>query len=135
MNNKVIIGIIVAIIVIGGGFVIFNKQSVRKINVQENTPSANQNQTAPTSAVPTSKNDVEIKNFSFAPETLTIKVGESVTWTNQDSAGHSATADDNSFDTGILSQGQSGSVTFSKAGTYTYHCSVHPNMKATIIVQ
>src|SRR6185312_3364580 len=81
------------------------------------------------------KNAVVIQNFAFSPAALTVKVGDQVTWTNQDSATHSATADDGSFDTGVLQNGQSGSVTFSKPGTYTYHCSVHPMMKATIVVQ
>lgn len=91
-----------------------------------------------TQAPPTtnsSANEVTIKSFSFSPAALTIKVGDQVTWINQDSAGHSATADDNSFDTGVLPTGQSSSVTFSKAGNYTYHCSIHPSMKATIIVK
>jgi plastocyanin len=81
------------------------------------------------------KNTVEIKSFAFAQPTITIKVGESVVWKNSDATGHSATADDKSFDTGILAQGESSEpITFSKAGTYTYHCTPHPNMKATVIV-
>lgn len=88
-----------------------------------------------TQTSPVSQNSVQISNFSYSPATLTVRAGESVTWTNQDSAGHSATADDKSFDTGVLSQGQSGSIKFDKPGTYTYYCSVHPKMKATIVVQ
>ncbi|MFI5265305.1 MAG: cupredoxin family copper-binding protein [Candidatus Levyibacteriota bacterium] len=97
-------------------------------------PSVNQ-QTSPSSSVPAAKNSVQISNFSFSPAILTVKVGDTVTWTNQDSAGHSATADDKSFDTGIMDQGKSGTVTFNKAGTYAYHCSIHPSMHGTIIVQ
>lgn len=78
---------------------------------------------------------VEIKDFAFNAPTITIKVGESVSWTNADLIGHSATADDGSFDTGILGQNESGAVTFSKAGTFTYHCTPHPNMKGTVIVE
>lgn len=97
-------------------------------------PATNQQTTTTTSTL-VAKNSVQITNFSFSPATLIIKVGETVTWTNQDGIGHSATADDKSFDTGILSQGKSGTITFSKAGTYTYHCSIHPSMRGTIIVQ
>ncbi len=79
-------------------------------------------------------NAVTIQNMAFSPKNLQVKVGQAVTWTNQDAVGHSATADDNSFDTGILGQGQSKAITFSKAGTFTYHCSVHPSMTATITV-
>jgi plastocyanin len=135
MNNKLIIGIVAAVIVIGGGFLLLNRNNAAKMNMQGATPSQSQDQQSPATSAPTSQNAVEIKNFSFSPASLTVKVGDKVTWTNSDSAGHSATADDNSFDTGVLEQGQSGSATFSKPGTYTYHCSVHPNMTATIIVQ
>lgn len=81
------------------------------------------------------KNAVTIQGFAFSPPTLTIKVGESVTWTNKDLVGHSATADDKSFDIGVIGQGESATATFIKAGTFTYHCTPHPNMKGTIIVE
>lgn len=84
---------------------------------------------------PTAANAVEISNFKFSPPTLTVKVGDKVTWTNRDSVGHTATADDGSFDTGILDQGKSGTVTFDKAGTFGYYCVPHPKMRGTIIVQ
>lgn len=91
--------------------------------------------TASTSQSSSNANAVSISGYKFSSQTVTVKVGESVTWTNNDFVGHSATADDGSFDTGILAKGASKSITFSKAGTYTYHCSAHPNMTGTIIVQ
>lgn len=93
------------------------------------------NSAAPTNSAPAAQNSIQISSFSFSPASLTVKVGDTVTWTNQDSVGHSATADDKSFDTGILGQGKSGTITFSKAGTYTYYCSVHTSMSGTIVVQ
>jgi len=135
-----IISIIVIVVVIAAGIFLLSKNNASQMHMQPATPTQmqtqGQSQTSPTSG-PTvaTKNAVTIQNFAFSPATLTVKVGDTVTWTNQDSAGHSATADDNSFDTGIIAQGQSGSNTFTKAGTYTYHCSVHPNMHGTIIVQ
>jgi plastocyanin len=75
---------------------------------------------------------VTIANFAFDPATLTIEVGTTVTWTNQDSAAHTATGD--TFDTGELAQGESGSVTFDTEGTFDYICSIHPNMTGTIVV-
>lgn len=104
-------------------------------NYESPTPSQTVTSTPQPSAAEVSQNEIEIKDFAFSPETLTVKVGDKVTWTNRDSVGHTATADDGSFDTSILSTGQSGSVTFDKAGTYAYHCTPHPKMKATIIVQ
>jgi plastocyanin len=77
---------------------------------------------------------VEIKGFAFNPATITVPAGTTVTWTNQDAAPHTATADDKSFDTGRLDQGQSGSFTFDTPGTYTYTCTFHPNMKGTVVV-
>lgn len=77
---------------------------------------------------------VTIKNFSFRPGRSSVGVGDTITWTNDDSAPHTATATGGSFDTGILKKGKSGSHTFTKAGTFSYVCSVHPNMKGTVVV-
>jgi plastocyanin len=77
---------------------------------------------------------VTIKDFKYAPASISVSVGDSITWTNQDIAPHTATANDGSFDTGSLSKGKSGSVTFSKAGTFPYICSIHPSMKGTVTV-
>ena len=68
---------------------------------------------------------VLMQNFAFTPQTITIKAGTKVMWINQDNAPHTATADDNSFDTGTLSQGQSGSITFDKPGEFPYYCLFH----------
>jgi plastocyanin len=75
-----------------------------------------------------------ISDFKFTPGTLTIHAGDTVTWTNNGPTQHTATADDHSFDTGILNKGQSASHTFSQAGTFAYICTIHPFMHGTIIV-
>lgn len=80
---------------------------------------------------------VDIRNFAFSPAAVQVNVGDTVTWTNYDTAPHTATSDPGApvqFDTGQLTQGQSGSFTFTTAGTYAYHCSVHPHMTATVVV-
>ena len=77
---------------------------------------------------------VEIEDFAFAPGSLTVKVGTTVTWTNKDDIGHTATSDTGVFDSGTLQKGQSYSFTFSQAGTYGYFCKPHPYMVGTIIV-
>ena len=89
--------------------------------------------TTPTASESTDK--VEIADFKYAPETVTVKAGTEVTWTNSDDATHTATADDSSFDTGDLDQGDAKSVTFDQAGRFTYYCRFHPFMKATVEVQ
>jgi len=78
---------------------------------------------------------VEISNFAFSPASLTVAKGTTVTWTNKDSVQHSATSDNGKFDTGLIPQNQSASVTFNNSGTFNYHCTPHPQMKAKIIVQ
>jgi plastocyanin len=81
---------------------------------------------------------VTIQNFAFEPTPLTIQIGTTVTWTNQDSTAHTSTSDDSSaqsWSSGALTKGSSYSVTFNQAGTFTYHCDIHPYMQGTIIVQ
>jgi len=78
---------------------------------------------------------VTIQNFAFSPKTLTVAPGTTVMWTNKDSAAHTVTSDSGStLDSGDLSHGKSYAHTFSTAGTYTYHCAIHPYMKATVVV-
>jgi hypothetical protein len=66
---------------------------------------------------------------------VTVTVGDTVTWTNADAQGHTATADDASFDTGTIGGSTSKSVTFATAGTFPYHCKIHPTMTGTIVVE
>ncbi|HZO72556.1 MAG TPA: cupredoxin family copper-binding protein [Ktedonobacteraceae bacterium] len=94
---------------------------------------------APTSAatsVPrTAPNNIAIAGFAFNPKTLTIKVGTKIIWTNDDPSIHTVTADNGAFNSGSLPPGGTFSFTFTKPGTYSYHCKIHSTMKATIIVQ
>jgi plastocyanin len=78
---------------------------------------------------------VVLKNLAFDPATVTIKAGESVTWTNQDAMNHTVVADKGEFKSSDLGQGATFTFKFDKAGTYAYHCSIHPSMKATVVVQ
>jgi plastocyanin len=74
-------------------------------------------------------------SWGFSPDTVTVKVGDSITWTNTGSLQHSVTADDGSFNSGLLSTGQTFTQSFNTAGTFAYHCAPHPWMKATVVVQ
>jgi plastocyanin len=78
---------------------------------------------------------VTIAGFAFDPATVTVQVGDSVTWTNQDSAAHTATAGDGSFDTGPIANGGSETVTFDTAGTFAFACSIHPPMTGSVVVE
>ncbi len=77
---------------------------------------------------------VTIAGFAFDPADLQVSVGDTVTWTNQDTAPHTATADDGTFASTNLAQGESFSFTFASPGTFAYHCAVHPRMTAQIVV-
>ena len=78
---------------------------------------------------------VVMKNFAFAPASVTIKAGDSVTWTNQDGTTHTVNGDNGEFTSGNIASGATFTFKFDKAGTYSYHCSIHPTMKATVVVQ
>jgi plastocyanin len=77
---------------------------------------------------------INMQNFAFSPDTLTIKAGTTVTWTNQDDVNHTVTSYTGLFDSGELGKGGTFSYTFTQPGTYKYHCIPHVNMVATIIV-
>lgn len=93
-------------------------------------------ETATTSAPAAEEQTVEIADFAFSPEELTIAAGSTVTWVNQDpSLPHTATSDDEVFDSGSLTEGGEFSFTFDEAGTFAYFCEVHPTMRGTIVVE
>jgi plastocyanin len=77
---------------------------------------------------------VEIEDFAYDPDPVTIEEGGKVIWLNKDSAPHTATAEDGGFDTGTLEEGKLKSETFKKLGTYAYVCSIHPQMHGTVEV-
>jgi len=79
--------------------------------------------------------EVTMTGFAYEPATLTIGVGETVTWVNEDTARHDVIADNGEFASDLFGQGESFSFTFQAAGTYPYHCGVHPGMTGTVIVQ
>jgi plastocyanin len=79
---------------------------------------------------------VSIDNFSFAPQTLTVRAGTTVTWTNKDDIPHGIAASDNAFKkSGALDTDDSYSFTFTTPGTYQYFCYLHPHMVGSIVVE
>jgi plastocyanin len=77
---------------------------------------------------------VQIVEFTYQPDPVVVQVGGKVNWQDEDTAPHTATADDGSFDTGILERGKIKSETFKEAGTFPYFCEVHPTMHGTVEV-
>ncbi len=79
---------------------------------------------------------VNIKDFSFSPQTINVKTGTKVTWVNNDSAPHTVNSDSgNLLNSGTLSEGSSFSFTFNHAASIDYHCAIHPTMKGHIVVK
>jgi plastocyanin len=79
--------------------------------------------------------EVKIDNFSFAPATLTVPAGTTVTWTNHDDIPHTVVSTDNVFKSKVLDTDEKFSFTLTKPGTYPYFCSIHPKMTGNIVVQ
>lgn len=79
--------------------------------------------------------DVEISGFAFEKNSITIKAGDTVIWTNHDGAPHSVVADDGSYKSNSLQNDASFSHTFETPGTFTYHCGFHASMTGTVIVE
>lgn len=77
----------------------------------------------------------DIQGMSFSPASITISVGDTVTFTNRDGAPHTATAVDGSFTTATLRKGKSETITFDTAGSYDFFCKIHPGMKGNITVK
>jgi plastocyanin len=77
---------------------------------------------------------VTIAKFMFGPDSLSVPVGATVTWTNDDTDPHTVVAKDGSFRSGALTKGGAYQHTFDKPGTYQYLCSIHPFMVATVVV-
>ena len=119
-NSKITIGILLMLIIM------LTACASSKSATQQPAEKA----TAAGEAIP-----VAIKNFRFAPAILTIKVGDTVAWTNEDNAPHTVESSGMTFKSDELSKGGKYSYTFTKAGEYNYICGIHPSMKGSIKVQ
>ena len=78
---------------------------------------------------------VKIDNFVFGPQTITVPVGTTVTWTNSDDIPHTAVSTDGVFKSKVMDTDEKFSYTFTKAGTYSYFCSIHPKMTGQVVVK
>jgi plastocyanin len=78
---------------------------------------------------------VKIDNFVFGPQTITVPVGATVTWTNSDDIPHTSVSTEGVFKSKVLDTDEKFSYTFTKAGTYPYYCTIHPKMTGKVVVQ
>jgi plastocyanin len=72
---------------------------------------------------------------AFNPDTITVAIGTSLMWTNTDTIAHTSTGDAGGWNSGVIGPGGTFSANFPTSGTYTYHCSIHPDMVGTVVVQ
>jgi len=79
--------------------------------------------------------EVKIDNFSFGPQTLTVPVGATVTWTNHDDIPHTVVSTDGVFKSKVRDTDETFSYTFAKTGTYSYYCTIHPKMTGQVVVK
>jgi plastocyanin len=86
------------------------------------------------SAVTIPVNAATLTNTAFAPDAVDVAAGASVTWTNTDGVAHTSTSDASGWDSGIVPPGGQFSVAFPTAGTFHYHCAIHPGMIGTVVV-
>lgn len=143
--TKVLIAIVVVLVLAGGGFALANRHkntpvttttdtSTMHDHMASNSPTTSNNSSS--SSTPAATDSVTIDNFAFSPADITVKAGATVTWTNKDSVTHTVTETDSlkGPDSGNLASGKTYSFTFTAAGTYHYHCSIHPEMLGTVTV-
>lgn len=138
-RNKLLIVVIVVLVATGVvvGVVALTTGSKDKTADMTHTMTMNKTTQKPNTQKAVEADTVTIRDFAYSPAAIKVKVGTKVTWTNQDSVSHTITADEPSSDapdSQLLSKGESYSFTFNKAGTYNYHCQLHPYMKATVVV-
>lgn len=88
---------------------------------------------APAAAGSVSAGDA-IAQYAYSPATLRVRTGGTITFTNDDQTPHTATADNGSFDSGSIAQGQKKTLSFTKPGTYSFHCAFHAFMHGTVVV-
>lgn len=126
-KGNLMLWIMVAIVVTVVGVIFFLRGGYRSASPASVPETKNGSQANSTT--------VAIQNFAFSPASQEIQKGETVTWTNEDSAPHTIAGDSNSFQSGSLEKGQTFSFTFESTGEFDYHCGVHPSMKGKIIVR
>ena len=116
---------IVIVVVAVAAFILYNPPDIGQ-------PSPTEQQSSQTN----SSSSVAIENFAFAPSSITVSEGTTITWTNNDNVDHTVTSTSGpeSFDSGNMGQGETFRHTFTQAGTYDYICSIHPFMRAQVIV-
>lgn len=99
------------------------------------SPSPSPTPGGPSSAVTIPSGAATLANRAFSPDEVDVAVGDTVTWMNTDSVSHTSTSDRSGWDSGVVAPGGRFSFAFQAAGTYQYHCAIHPGMVGTVVVR
>jgi plastocyanin len=135
MRKSTIALIIIVFIIVVGGAIALNHKSTNNSN---NSSSAGTSTNASSSSQTPTSGTINIKNMIFTPSQISVQKGGTVTWTNNDNTTHTVVDDLNNVggpNSGDIAPGSSYSFTFTKAGSYQYHCRIHPSMRGTIVVK
>jgi plastocyanin len=136
-----IVIIILAVLVVGGA-VALTRNTNDKTNSNSTSTNSTNNSTSDSSTQNTSPDaatgQIKIANMAFTPSQISIKKGDTVTWTNNDSVAHTVVDDLSNVggpNSGEIAPGTTYSFTFNNTGSFQYHCSIHPSMRGTIVVK
>ncbi len=134
-------GIILVLVVISGivvAFLLANRTNDGASSPSRTSPPPSTSSEGNSATNTAEEVQITIQNFAYEPKNITVKKGTKVTWTNKDSVKHDVASDDGSAAGGpkgpLLGKGESYSHTFETVGTFNYHCTPHPYMKASVIV-
>lgn len=138
MNRTILTIVVVILLIVGGALALSHKSDNNTGNNPATYGSNNQPSGSGSSQAEVAPGTVDIKNMMFTPSQITIKEGDTVTWTNNDNIAHTVTDDLSNVGgpaSGNIPPGGSYSFTFKDKGSYQYHCNIHPSMRGTIVVQ
>ncbi len=140
MNKFLLIGVV--ILVVAGALVLLNNQGTKKTSTPSSIPVATQSQFPSSSPSAMEEKKITVNKNGFAPQTIKIKAGTKVTFVNQSGDTISVNSDPHPTHTlfpflniGIINDGASASITFDKAGTFTYHNHLNPSQTGTVVVE
>lgn len=133
--KKIIIALIVLVIAaILTYYLVFNNKTVQTVSNTPQVATTTQTSNTPVVSNP-SEVKIDIKNFSFIPSTINVKVGTKITWTNSDNVPHQVKGDNlATLSAPVMNNGETYSFVFNDVGDFNYHCAIHPTMKGNIIV-
>lgn len=132
---KTVIAIIAVLVIAGGGYALM-KNNDNSSNKTAGNSEMSTGAASTESAKPVATDVVKISDFAFSPASITVKKGDTVTWTNEDNVAHTVTESDNQDGpkSDELQKGDTFTFTFNDAGTFKYKCSLHPSMTGTVTV-